>query len=106
MTIGMLLFFFVLGLCFGSFGNVVIARVPLRQSIVKPRSRCPLCKTPIKWIDNIPIISFLLLKGRCRHCKVSISWRYPFVEFLSGLLFASLLWKVGLSFTLIEYLIL
>ncbi|MEO0269796.1 MAG: prepilin peptidase [candidate division WOR-3 bacterium] len=79
--------FFILGLCFGSFANVVIYRVPRNLSIVYPFSFCPLCKNKIKFYDNIPLISFLLLKGKCRFCGEKISFIYPFVEFLTGVLF-------------------
>ena len=77
---------FVLGLVLGSFLNVVIARLPRGESIVHPPSRCPRCKKRIPAWDNIPVLSFVLLRGRCRHCKKAISWRYPIVELLSGLL--------------------
>ncbi len=79
--------FFILGLAFGSFFNVVIYRLPKKESLLNPPSHCPSCETSIKWYDNIPIISFVLLKGKCRDCGVSISWRYPFVELLAGLIF-------------------
>ncbi len=78
---------FLFGLIVGSFLNVCIARLPREQSIVTPRSHCPRCKAPILWYDNIPIISFLALRGRCRTCGLPISWRYPVVELLNGLLF-------------------
>jgi len=77
---------FVLGLLLGSFLNVVIERLPRGESIVHPPSRCPRCKNRIRPWDNVPLLSFLLLRGRCRHCKKAISWRYPLVELLSGLL--------------------
>ncbi|MFO0583143.1 MAG: prepilin peptidase [Anaeromyxobacter sp.] len=68
------------GATFGSFLNVVIARVPLGQSVVSPRSRCPRCGTPIAWYDNLPIVSWALLRARCRACRAPISVRYPLVE--------------------------
>lgn len=77
----------VLGLIVGSFLNVVIYRLPRDESLWSPASHCPKCKNTIRWFDNIPIISFFILKGRCRVCKNSISWRYPFVEGLTGFLF-------------------
>lgn len=77
---------FPLGLMLGSFLNVVIARLPRGQSIVSPPSRCPRCKKRIKPWDNIPVLSFLLLRGRCRSCRKPISWRYPVVELLAGIL--------------------
>ena len=75
---------FAAGAAVGSFLNVVIARVPAGESIVHPRSRCPACRTPIAWYDNLPVISWLLLRGRCRSCRTRISFRYPLVEILGG----------------------
>lgn len=83
-------FVFILGTILGSFLNVVIYRLPRRLSIVRPRSRCPHCQTPIQPFDNIPLVSFLILRGRCRTCRAPISWRYPVVETAAGLLLASL----------------
>jgi leader peptidase (prepilin peptidase)/N-methyltransferase len=77
---------FALGLILGSFLNVVIARLPRGESIVSPPSRCPRCKTRIRPWDNVPILSFLLLRGRCRSCKKRIPWRYPVVELTAGIL--------------------
>ena len=77
---------FLIGLCVGSFLNVCIHRLPLGQSIARPPSACPQCRNPIRWFDNIPVFSYLLLRGRCRHCKTQISPRYPIVELLTGLL--------------------
>ena len=76
---------FVLGACIGSFLNVCIYRIPAGLSIVHPGSSCPQCKTMIPFYDNIPILSYLLLIGKCRHCKAPIAIRYPFVELLGGL---------------------
>ncbi|WP_446743057.1 prepilin peptidase [Silvibacterium acidisoli] len=70
----------VAGLLFGSFLNVCISRLPRHESIVSPRSRCPHCLTPVRSLDNIPVLSFLVLRGRCRSCRASIGWRYPAVE--------------------------
>lgn len=81
-------FAFVFGANVGSFLNVVAHRVPLGLSVVRPRSRCPACRTPVRAIDNVPILSWLLLRGRCRGCKGAISVRYPAVEALVGLLAA------------------
>ena len=75
---------FVLGLCLGSFLNVVIHRLPRGESVVRPRSRCPRCRVPLKARDNIPIVSYLILRGRCRSCGAPISFRYPLVEAISG----------------------
>ena len=84
----MVLVFFaaIFGLCVGSFLNVVIYRLPLGLSIVTPRSRCPACEHPIAWYDNIPLLSWLLLAGKCRHCGSAISFRYFLVELLAGVL--------------------
>jgi leader peptidase (prepilin peptidase)/N-methyltransferase len=78
---------FVLGLALGSFLNVCISRIPWGESIVHPGSRCPHCGTAIRWYDNIPLLSWLLLRGRCRDCKRSISWQYPLVELAVALWF-------------------
>jgi leader peptidase (prepilin peptidase)/N-methyltransferase len=77
----------VFGLLVGSFLNVCIVRLPRGRSIVTPPSHCPRCKTGIRFYDNIPIISFLLLRGRCRNCGEPISWRYPLVELINGLFY-------------------
>jgi leader peptidase (prepilin peptidase)/N-methyltransferase len=81
--------FFIFGLLIGSFCNVLIFRMRKSISIIKPASHCQKCQTPILWRDNIPIISFILLKGRCRKCQTKISWQYPIVEFLVGVSWAS-----------------
>jgi leader peptidase (prepilin peptidase)/N-methyltransferase len=78
---------FVLGLTFGSFLNVCISRIPKGESIIHPRSRCPQCGVTIRWYDNIPLLSWLLLRGRCRDCKKSIPWRYPLIELFIGIWF-------------------
>lgn len=82
------IFIFLLGLIVGSFINVVIYRLPKGESLLWPRSRCPHCGRQIKAWDNIPLVSFLFLRGRCRYCKEPIGWRYPVVELLTGLIFA------------------
>ncbi|MGC9006457.1 MAG: prepilin peptidase [Sulfurihydrogenibium sp.] len=76
---------FLLGASIGSFLNVVIYRLPREMSIVYPPSTCPTCKNRIKWYDNIPIVSYIILKGKCRFCKTDISIRYPIVEFITAL---------------------
>lgn len=78
------LFAFFFGLVWGSFTNVVIHRLPLRESVVSPRSRCPGCKNPVASYDNIPVLSYIALRGRCRHCAASISIRYPAIELAVG----------------------
>jgi len=88
---------FVVGAAFGSFLNVVIYRLPRRQSLVAPRSRCPHCHAPIAARDNIPLVSFVLLRGRCRACRRPISRRYPLVEALTAVLLAVLWLREGLS---------
>ncbi len=80
------LFFFIFGTLVGSFLNVAILRIPHPgQSVVFPASHCPSCKTPLKWYDNIPLLSFFALGGKCRYCKKAISWQYPFIELTMGL---------------------
>ncbi|MEE8526829.1 MAG: prepilin peptidase [Thermoanaerobaculia bacterium] len=81
--------FFAFGLVIGSYLNVVVHRLPLGVSTVLPRSRCPRCRAPIRAWDNLPVLSFLLLRGRCRHCGGGIPWRYPLVEFLTGACFVA-----------------
>ena len=90
----------ILGLCLGSFLNVVIYRLPKEgQSILRPRrSLCPSCRTPIAWYDNLPLVSFFVLAGRCRHCRRPISWRYPLVELMAGLLTLAVFYQSGFSF--------
>jgi leader peptidase (prepilin peptidase) / N-methyltransferase len=84
-------------LAVGSFLNVVAARVPLKRSVVSPPSACMTCGTELSWHDNIPVLSWLLLHGRCRTCKTAISWLYPAVELGTALLVAASFWKFGLS---------
>ena len=85
----------IFGLFIGSFLNVVIYRVPRGLSVVQPRSFCPGCHTPIRPADNIPVLSWLVLRGRCRRCGTSISVRYPAVELATGLLFGATAWALG-----------
>lgn len=89
--------FFLFGSVIGSFLNVVIHRVPLEESIIFPNSACPKCDSKISSYDNIPIFSWLLLRGKCRKCKNPISIRYPAVEFLTGILFVLTFWQIGFS---------
>ena len=91
------IFIFIFGAIVGSFLNVVIHRVPNEESIVFPNSACPNCEKSIKPYDNIPILSWLVLGGKCRNCKNPISPRYLFVEILTGLLFLSVYWSIGFN---------
>jgi leader peptidase (prepilin peptidase)/N-methyltransferase len=88
---------FVPGLAVGSFLNVVAARVPLRRSVVHPGSACMSCGSPISWYDNLPIISYLFLRGRCRSCGETIPWKYPLVELLTALLIGASVLAFGFS---------
>lgn len=92
-----LLIIFLLGCCLGSFLNVCIYRLPLNLSIIFPNSFCPSCRSPIRPYDNIPLFSFLILRGKCRNCKANISWRYPLVEALMGIITLALFLRLGLS---------
>jgi leader peptidase (prepilin peptidase)/N-methyltransferase len=92
-----ILFAFLFGTTVGSFLNVCIHRLPKEESIVTPRSHCPACLTTIRAVDNIPLLSFALLRGRCRACGNPISWRYPLVEALTGLLFALTVAQFGVT---------
>jgi leader peptidase (prepilin peptidase) / N-methyltransferase len=94
---------FVFGLAFGSFLNVCIYRLPLGLSVVSPRSACPSCKKPIAMYDNIPVLSWLILGGRCRHCKARISPRYLFIELLTGFLFLTCYWFFGPTLSTLKY---
>ena len=95
---------FVLGLAFGSFLNVCIYRLPLGISIVTPRSTCPKCKQLIAFYDNLPVVSWLVLRGRCRHCKTRISARYLFIELLTGSSVPGLLLRYfGLTLATLKY---
>ncbi|MCL5254886.1 MAG: A24 family peptidase [Gammaproteobacteria bacterium] len=129
------LFALFIGLCFGSFANVVIARLPVMMqaqwrrdcaelnnqtpvpsdtaafNLAKPASHCPSCKTPIRWYDNVPLLSYALLRGRCRQCQTKISARYPLVELLSGVLTAVTIYTFGFdllgwSYALLIYVLL
>jgi leader peptidase (prepilin peptidase)/N-methyltransferase len=89
---------FIFGICIGSFLNVCIYRLPNSKSIVFPPSSCPECREPIRFFDNIPILSYIFLKGKCRNCKANISIRYPLVELMAGLFAISTYLNFGLSF--------
>lgn len=92
---------FVLGLIFGSFANVCIYRLPKGKSIIFPGSFCPQCGNPIKWYDNIPLLSYIILKGKCRICKKPISVRYFIVELITGLLFLLIYQRFKTNLTIV-----
>ncbi|TDK61559.1 prepilin peptidase [Bacillus salipaludis] len=104
-------YIFFLGLCLGSFYNVVGLRIPINQSIIKPRSHCPNCNHTLSTIDLIPVFSYVVLNGKCRRCKASISLFYPIIEMITGILFmcAPIImgWSYGLivAWTLISLLV-
>ncbi len=87
----------VLGAVVGSFLNVCVHRWPLGESVVRPRSHCPGCGNAIAWYDNVPLLSWLLLRGRCRHCRTRISLQYPLVELTCALLWLAAAWRLGAS---------
>ena len=95
-----------LGLIFGSFANVCIYRMPRNMSVMTPNSHCTSCNAFIKWYDNIPILSYIFLKGKCRRCKSKISIKYPLVEFSCGVLFVSMYYLYGFVFMLIPFCLL
>lgn len=92
----------LLGLIFGSFANVCVYRIPRRESLSFPGSHCPACGEAIAATDNIPLFSWLILKGKCRHCGTPISWRYPLLELLMALSWGALAWHFGFSPLLLE----
>lgn len=94
---------FVVGLVMGSFLNVCILRIPSGQSVIRPGSRCPRCKTPIFWFDNVPLLSFVRLRARCRWCGGKISWRYPLVECLNGVSYLGIVYKFGWTCSALVY---
>ena len=96
----------VFGLLIGSFLNVCIYRIPRNISIVFPSSRCTACNSEIRAWDNIPVISYLLLVGRCRNCKAKISLRYPLVEALNAFLYAAVVWRYGIGWNSVVYAVL
>jgi len=101
------LFIFIFGVCIGSFLNVCVFRMPQEgYSIIKPPSYCPSCKKPIFWHDNIPVLSFIFLKGRCRFCQSRISFQYPLVEALTGFVFLILYSRYNISLDFLIYAVL
>jgi len=101
----MMLFAFAFGAIVGSFLNVCIYRIPTEKSIVSPPSSCPACGHAIRWFENIPIVSYLMLRGRCSACRLKISPRYPAVEALTGLLFVLTFFYFGFSAATVIYLV-
>ena len=93
----MLIVFFIFGIVIGSFLNVVILRAPKGESVVFPASHCPTCKTPLKWWHNIPIFSYIALKGKCAFCGEKISSQYPLIELMSGFIVAIVYYKNGFN---------
>ncbi|MFZ2975681.1 MAG: prepilin peptidase [Candidatus Moraniibacteriota bacterium] len=89
----MLIIFLILGLIVGSFLNVLVYRIHTAEELIFDRSKCPHCKKQIRWFDNIPVVSFVILKFRCRDCNEKISWQYPIVEIFTGVIFALIGWK-------------
>ncbi len=96
--IAILALVFITGLCIGSFLNVVILRTLSEESIVFPASKCPKCQTPLKWWHNIPVLSYILLRGKCAFCKEPISIQYPIIELITGIIYTILFMKFGVSF--------
>ncbi|MBD3305742.1 prepilin peptidase [candidate division KSB3 bacterium] len=94
---------FLFGLLFGSFLNVCIYRIPRKESIVFPGSHCPNCQRPIKPWENIPLISFLVLRGKCRGCQEPISWRYPLVELLTALILVAIVYQFSFTLSALFY---
>ncbi len=103
MDIGFALAIFAMGLAFGSFLNVCIYRLPRDLSVVHPGSTCPTCEKPIHFYDNVPILSWLILRGRCRNCQAPITPRYLVVELLTGAIFLACYWHFGLTLALLKY---
>lgn len=96
---------FTIGLVIGSFSNVCIYRLPRDESLIFPGSHCPKCNKPIKYYDNIPLISYLILKGKCRYCQEKISGQYPLVEFLTGFIYLVLFLSYGLQLRTFVYML-
>lgn len=101
-----LFFVFIFGVAFGSFINVLIYRLPRKESLIKPASKCPSCGAGIRFYDNIPIVSYLVLRGKCRNCNNKISLRYPLVEIMAGLLAVFAVYSFGFSVKGIEVAVL
>lgn len=102
----MILFVVLIGLTIGSFLNVCIYRIAREESISYPASHCTSCGYELKWIDLVPVVSYLFIKGKCRTCKEKISIRYPIVELVNGIIYGLLFFKFGLTITFIKYCVL
>ncbi|MFD3156363.1 prepilin peptidase [Haloimpatiens sp. FM7330] len=100
----MVFLIFVIGLLFGSFFNVCIYRIPREQSIVFPPSHCTSCSTQLKWYDLIPVVSYIMLKGRCRYCGEKVSIRYPLIEFFTAFLWVLIYYRYGYSIETIKFI--
>src|SRR5688572_31593630 len=96
---------FVFGACVGSFLNVCIYRMPIEESVVLPGSHCRACSTPLPWYDNLPLLSYVLRRGRCGSCGAKFSSRYFFVELLTALIAVALVWQFGLTLTTLGYFV-
>lgn len=93
----MIVIFFILGLFIGSFLNVVIDRLPRKETITRGRSHCEFCRHTLAWYDLVPIVSYVILRGRCRYCHKFIGWKYPIIELTTGLIFAGADFALGFS---------
>lgn len=98
-----LVYSFILGIVIGSFLNVVVYRLPRKENLSYPSSHCPVCNEKIKWYDNLPILSYIALRGKCRVCKTKISIQYPLIELVTGLLFLIVYLKFGFSLETIKF---
>lgn len=96
-------YIFVVGLMIGSFANVCIHRIPARQSVVSPRSHCPSCNKPLRIWDNVPVLSYVLLGGKCHFCKLSIPIRYPVIELVTAVLLTTVFLKFGFTWECLIY---
>ncbi len=101
--LGSYILLFVVGLVIGSFLNVCILRIPNGQSVIRPGSHCPRCKTSIRWFDNVPLLSFVWLRAECRWCGGKISWRYPLVECLNGVGYLGIVYTFGWNGSALVY---
>ena len=97
---------FIFGSIWGSFSNVCIHRIPKNMGVIKDRSICPNCQKMIKWYDNIPLLSFIILKAQCRNCSADISWNYFLVELIAAISFVVIFYFFGISFTTLLFFIL